>query len=632
MATTSQGRQSDLRRSASSPTLKTGSTAADLSTGRSFHNGYLWKRSKTHPSRWLRRHFRYDGQTLTYHHSSSSNSAARLSIPTSRILRVVANPRPVAGVGVNVFDVWVAGGDPPFELACRTRRGMEEWVAVLSRDIGAMWFASEAAKVKSAIESRKASAAGGLASDKVPPPSLPASEGRKTVMPTLPPLPFALDAFGPYWDTNSDISATTRLGKNSSAPSSGTSTPVAPVRTLSRRGPPVPNKDGPTRSAVPSPRMPSRSTHASHSTTDLLSVPSSSVTTSMPSPGPTARNKPRSSTLAAKGTNPTHVTKNGFIGTNTMPRFKSAEKLQALIMALHDTTESARPDGSLPIDPASNLMRDLPPLPPLPVASMAPTVYEPSPRILPPLVITNHIARKRGPAPPPVEIEPDSPDSGQTIIRPAGSEFPSPLRGAFAAASAAVAAIPPPAKAATTGGVDTETSSPLLTSLDPGSASKSQRVAVLTKVVDIVRHGTALHMRLNTVEETERDAVEMDGDVGTLTSKAGRDPTSTAASGSKNRVGPTVPPIPTTHLAARTKARRKALDEYRVSVEDLGRRTRDYIRSLPATDDDPTVPAVANVGAVGQPFPAAAAIDLVESVEVMLMKLAQLREVFADRV
>ncbi|KAI8906532.1 hypothetical protein DFJ77DRAFT_477010 [Powellomyces hirtus] len=599
------------------------------------HSGYLWKRSKTHPQRWMRRHFRFDGRVLAYHHSSSTGSAARLSLETSRIMRVVASPRPVAGIGVNVFDIWITGGDPPLEVAARTRRGMEEWVTILSRAVGARWLieGTGLGTKRRATVGESAAQKGhrnGMVTfkgiDDAPPvPPLPerrssgpadmrAKEGdlsEKPLMPTLPPLPFSLEAaFGKFWDSEKhDVKSNTPV-RNDSKPvpqqkdDHSAKTPIAPERTLGSR-PKVPSKTG----TPPSLRRPNLASQSMNDLVTVKSLSSESVSQTIPRTTSAAKSNTKFNTA------PSSVAKNHDNSNRKHPmdRFKSAEKLQALIVALHDSMETARPDALFnAAEITDRLMRDLPPLPthhsppPQQTTTTGPTakpVREAPMRILPPVIITNPIPAQR------LRNVPaqDSADSTKTITRP-GLPSPTP-------------APPVPAIVAVTrterlGSVGGAAQSPLLTSLDPQVAPSAQRVAVLSKVVDIVRHGTALHLRLNREEEGDRDN-ESSGSESHLSRKD-----------TKTSKGSASPALPSTHLAARTKARRKALDEYRVAVEDLGRRTRDYIRSLPSSDnaDSPAV-APPNPGAA-----TAAAVDLVESVEVMLMKLAQLREVFADRV
>ncbi|KAI8593382.1 hypothetical protein BDZ88DRAFT_404492 [Geranomyces variabilis] len=440
---------------------------------------------------------------------------------------------------------------------------------------------------------------------------------------------------------------------------------VPPVRTATGSRPPVgalpktPVKEKIVAAKKPttSPGHKRRGMIGSHSTTDLVAIPP------MPTPiRPSARpvnDPPRVTAPIARST------EGAPLAMAPIHRFKSAEKLQALIMALHDSTEFTRPDGSFSstFNAADRLMQDLPQIPtpvlpspapspalavakpstPAPASSAAPTVFamparqSVNTRVLPPTIITNAISPPLATAgavlakasavavsAAPQSVA-DSPDSSQTIAKP---EIPSPSDVANSAAAstainphAATATLAAPAVVAAAVSVPTSPSapspvprsmyadSPLVASLDPHFAPRAQRIAVLTKVVDIVRHGIALHQRLVSEEE---------GDTAATTSSRG--PTTAASAAT------------VTNLAALTKARRKALDEYRVSVEDLGRRTRDYIRSLPVDMD--ATGAGGPCGGFGAELtsPNAQAIDLVESVEIMLMKLAQLREVFADRV
>ncbi|KAJ3174900.1 hypothetical protein HDU87_006566 [Geranomyces variabilis] len=739
MATKATGtpQRNSIHRSASSPTFLTSPHAitGPLNPGGTVLAGFLWKRSRAHPQRWLRRHFRYDGHNLTYHHSASITSPPRLTLPVERITRVVASPRPLVGIGVNVFDIWVTGGELPLEVAARTRNGMDEWVTTLSRDIGARLFAgtaSAAAKRRATVgASGKASVSfedGGGTRDRDPGGQPRRTSGpdtraeKRLAMPTLPPLPFSIDAFEPLWDTTSRSSvASGKLGSASTATGSKTvqkarndesatskapppsrfrdnstvplppleklnanlpdlpvlpaNVLVPPVRTATGSRPPVgalpktPVKETAVAAKKPttSPGHKRRGMIGSHSTTDLVAIPP------MPTPTrPSARpvnDPPRTTAPIARST------EGAPLAMAPIHRFKSAEKLQALIMALHDSTEFARPDGSFSstFDAADRLMQDLPPIPdtmlttPAPSAagavakppapSAVPTVFampaRPSvnTRVLPPTIITNAISPPRvhvattgtalakASAVPtsaaPVSAAPqsaaDSPDSSSTITKP---EIPSPSDAANSTAAstainqhaatattatdvaagaavvvAATASVPSSPSAPSPVPCSMYAESPLVASLDPHVAPRAQRIAVLTKVVDIVRHGTALHQRLVSEEE---------GDTAATTS--GRGPTTASSAAS------------VTNLAALTKARRKALDEYRVSVEDLGRRTRDYIRSLPSETDGNEAGGPAGMFGQELTSPNAQAIDLVESVEIMLMKLAQLREVFADRV
>ncbi|KAJ3157137.1 hypothetical protein HDU89_002548 [Geranomyces variabilis] len=445
---------------------------------------------------------------------------------------------------------------------------------------------------------------------------------------------------------------------------------VPPVRTATGSRPPVgalpktPVKEKIVVAKKPttSPGHKRRGMIGSHSTTDLVAIPPM-PTRIRPSARP-VNDPPRVSAPIARST------EGAPLAMAPIHRFKSAEKLQALIMALHDSTEFTRPDGSFSstFNAADRLMQDLPqiptpvlpspapspavavakPLTPAPVPSAAPTIFamparqSVNTRVLPPTIITNAIstpfattgavlakASAVAASAPPVSAAPqsvaDSPDSSQTISKPEIAS-PSDVANSTAASTAinphaATATLTAPAVVAAAVSVPTSPSapspvprsmyadSPLVASLDPHFAPRAQRIAVLTKVVDIVRHGIALHQRLVSEEE---------GDTAATTSSRG--PTTAASAAT------------VTNLAALTKARRKALDEYRVSVEDLGRRTRDYIRSLPVDMD--ATGAGGPSGGFGAELtsPNAQAIDLVESVEIMLMKLAQLREVFADRV
>ncbi|KAJ3162427.1 hypothetical protein HDU86_004908 [Geranomyces michiganensis] len=721
-----------MHRSASSPTFLTPSapSTGPLDPSGTVLAGYLWKRSRAHPQRWLRRHFRYDGHNLTYHHSASITSPPRLTLPIERIARVVASPRPLVGIGVNVFDIWFTGGELPLEVAARTRNGMEEWVTGLSRDIGARWFAAgtaagAAGKRRATVGEGIRDSQGGSDRDSTGQRRTSGPGGTsKLAMPTLPPLPFSLDAFEPLWDTSSSTSGSIRSSKLWAVPTSTGEAKTTPPRSSSREHAPLPSLEKlnaklpdlpllpakilippvrtaagsrPPTAALPqtpvkentaaskrlasSPGRKRRGMIGSHSTTDLVAIPPMPTLTRPPPPARPVNDSSRVTTPIARST------EGAPLAMAPINRFKSAEKLQALIMALHDSTEFARPDGSFSstFDAADRLMQDLPPVPnPVLPDEPAPTAYEskqtpttalplsasataaPSysvrqsvnSRVLPPTINTSakqpwRIRDAAGASAAPGKTttvsaatqpaDADSPDSSQTITKP---DIPSPSDAAES--TAASTAINPQAVAATTTtatAVAAATAivpaspsapsspvprsiyaeSPLLTSLDPHFAPRAQRIAVLSKVVDIVRHGTALHQRLTREEE--------EGDI-TAATTINRRPTATATT-STTTTTTTAAAATVTNQAALTKARRKALDEYRVSVEDLGRRTRDYIRSLPADNRDADGAGGVVVGGgsgLEMTSPTAQAVDLVESVEIMLMKLAQLREVFADRV
>ncbi|KAI9094408.1 hypothetical protein DFS34DRAFT_248490 [Phlyctochytrium arcticum] len=98
--------------------------------------GYLWKRSKSHPNRWLRRFFRLTESELTYHHSPSPTSPPKLILPISSITRVTTAPRPsIPGVGGSVFTIQSAGNQI-LELAARNAERMDEWVRAVKAAAG----------------------------------------------------------------------------------------------------------------------------------------------------------------------------------------------------------------------------------------------------------------------------------------------------------------------------------------------------------------------------------------------------------------------------------------------------------------------------------------------------------------
>ncbi|KAJ3025213.1 hypothetical protein HK097_006731, partial [Rhizophlyctis rosea] len=77
--------------------------------------------------------------------------------------------------------------------------------------------------------------------------------------------------------------------------------------------------------------------------------------------------------------------------------------------------------------------------------------------------------------------------------------------------------------------------------------------------------------------------------------------------------------------SARTKAKRKALDEYRVAAEDLARRTRDYVATLARMEEVEREGAVAGTRRLSQHN---VVVDVMEATDVLMMRLAQIREIY----
>lgn len=642
--------------------------------------GWLWKRSKTHPNRWFRRHFRWNGDELSYHHSATPNSVARFTVKADNIARALATPRTYPGVGSNVFSIEVSGGDV-VEVAARTREKMDEWLSVLMGSVNARFFKSiPHQRVSSKVDKilgegwknqRKRGGVVFFTDKELPPlPTLPKEndrmEGQEPVdMPHLPPL--RLDRSYLYQasdaETTSDagisigrahsvksapnaaedeatIPAFARLRRLSEPASPGeldllienmfreasekygTLTASKPELTKAIRSAglsPRPQRakgDGAGfqsqhlasfRGTAPVPPLRKNPLLSQHKSSDNVHRPCDTWVESQPaSRSVTAPSSPSQIRLQSPtrptASNDAEQGSGGELGAAyriliPVHRFRSSEKLEALMNALHTGKETARPRPTPQLTPPPKLVIR----PPTSTAA-PPTISLPNLHIKP---LTN----RRSFAYPTTPVQPPShplpPPRFASLPRRNSADSTKTLTKASISSPEYTHQPRSPTKGA----------APLLSSLtplilNPTLNPAAQREAVSKKVVKILQQGTALHKKLNREDEWE----ERSGD-----------------SGKRGTV---------THLAARIKARRKALDEYRVAVEDLGRRTRDYVKSLPAEKGADSVDnglgrrpsAFSVLSGWGGTGVSAAAVDLVESVEVMLMKLAQLREVFAEMV
>ncbi|TPX39736.1 hypothetical protein SeMB42_g02225 [Synchytrium endobioticum] len=101
--------------------------------------GYMYKQCHTNTRRWVKRHFRWDGTTLSYHHSSSTNAESRWSVGIEDIKEIVASSN--HGHMDNVFVVRLQGGCA-LECAALTRHEMDGWITILSRAVNAQWVSN----------------------------------------------------------------------------------------------------------------------------------------------------------------------------------------------------------------------------------------------------------------------------------------------------------------------------------------------------------------------------------------------------------------------------------------------------------------------------------------------------------
>ncbi|RKO93844.1 hypothetical protein BDK51DRAFT_39933 [Blyttiomyces helicus] len=227
---------------------------------------------------------------------------------------------------------------------------------------------------------------------------------------------------------------------------------------------------------------------------------------------------------------------------------------------------------------------------------------------------------------------PDSASSFSTIVRSDATPSPNP-----ASSSSAPSILAYPAQAYPTSPTDFDTTHALCLAVTPlvCSASPTRRTEVLSAVVRIVREATSVHRRLS--EEGDDAITDM-------------------------LPGPAHHHPPQAPRAARTKVRRRALDEFRTAMRDLARRTKDYTKLGGAHGDMLVTLQVVAADSVGgamahlplELMPLAsreaarnrvsvmfspemfnslepASIDVIEGVEVLMMKLAQLREAFNER-
>ncbi|KAJ3188006.1 hypothetical protein HDU85_006399 [Gaertneriomyces sp. JEL0708] len=711
--------------------------------------GFLFKRSRQRPNRWLRRHFRWDGHFFTYHHSSSQSSEARLHIPAGSIIRVVPSGH-VPGAGY-VFHIWVNAPEPPLEVAASSRPVMEDWVTILNANINSRLYrrqsAKNAEKPPNSGQLPRSRSVGGVNSSKrqgmlaasmktfadlppLPKTPLPAAApfdlrsrpayalDNGVTLPSSPSSPASPSAVGTSGTTltrkvttdttsedtfnqvrNSQLSIVTDFTDERVIPSKrGPLTTSAsdleqiiermfkeaheeyaslgrPGNTanLSKKAPKSAHPIGATqRFQFPQPypetlyathRFPRQGpTKLGSMHQSLDSIVSTSLINDKAGIAavPTLRKASDTSALtgltnqpgAPQSTSKSQPTSPVVRKVAPVNRFKSAEKLETLMntMLMTGDLESLTvPAGSVKsktVEVDSKLKPTPAEWPKVPtLADPRDVISTPARRPLPAFQpahfirlqeeAVRHVGAQTSPTLANLNINNvgssprrNSADSIRTITRLSmhDSDF-----------------IPPPTSPQKQG--------PLLSSLIPLILSPTvRRELVLRKVVHILKHGTSLHRRLNREEEWQDTSLDVRVDLG---------------------VGSTMP-----QLAARIKARRKALDEYRVAVEDLGRRTRDYIKSLPggekailgaAKAENVGVPKVSDgapssatppsdrrtsrlstdfyyslrrpsaISILSSTYSSASAIsttviDLIESIEIMLMKVAQLREIFGQMV
>ncbi|KAI9017291.1 hypothetical protein BC832DRAFT_544120 [Gaertneriomyces semiglobifer] len=710
--------------------------------------GFLFKRSRQRPNRWLRRHFRWDGQFFTYHHSSSQSSEARLQIPAGSIIRVVPSGH-VPGAGY-VFHIWVNAPEPPLEVAASSRPVMEDWVTILNANINSRLYRRQSAKngekPPNGDQLPRSKSMGGINSSKrqgmiatsmktfADLPPLP-----KTPLPV--PLPFDLRSRPAYALDNGvtlppspPSPASPSAGATSGTTLTRKATTDSTIKDTSKQvrnsqlsiatdftdETVIPSKRGPlTASASDLEQIIERMFKEAHEEYASLSRPGNAANLSKKAPksahpiGAAQRfqfPQPYPETLYATHRFPRqmpnkfgdmHQSLDSIVSTSlindkarvpalptllkvsdtgaltgptnqpaapqstsksqpTSPvmrkiapvnRFKSAEKLETLMntmLATGDLESLAFPAASVkstPVEVDSTLKPTPAEWPKVPTPADPRDVISTSARRPLPAFQPAHFIRLQEEAVRHVGAQ-TSPTLGNLNMNNVGS---SPRRNSADSIRTITRLsmhdsdfIPPPTSPQKQG--------PLLSSLIPLILSPTvRRELVLRKVVHILKHGTSLHRRLNREEEWQDTSLDVRVDLG---------------------VGSTMP-----QLAARIKARRKALDEYRVAVEDLGRRTRDYIKSLPggekailgaakaenagvskvsdgapsgtqpsdrrtsrlSTDFYHSLRRPSAISILSSTYSSASAIsttviDLIESIEIMLMKVAQLREIFGQMV
>ncbi|KAI8821831.1 uncharacterized protein EV422DRAFT_527181 [Fimicolochytrium jonesii] len=662
---------SRMRRSQSNPAFV--QEQADTFTG------FLWKHSRTHPSRWMRRHFRFENNYLSYHHSAAVNSPPRFVIHASAIDRVVARGAPASGIGGHVFDIFFKDGSPAIEVAAITKPKMEQCVTVLVRGIASKKDAKETLTVE--VAATEAVADRPLSFHSAPPRAVPllwpfpdvpldppasrrksdAEKGTSKFdgqLPALPKLPSLAELMARVDQAVADIPRTTidfvADEKNDREPQTGEASEQrgleegeaeqtglkTPVQKSSLKMPTWSNstggataisnaaaKNGGSQENLTGYQpLPGRVLQQFQRSKSITSKPNTKASTTtaptiatLPSRGgssTTGQKERRNAALFPSYSTSDLYTPDPMLTSSSGPHpsgprpsaLHSTETLDALMQALRNEPKfvgNPRRYGMLP-PRVANLLKDLPPLPkgaeetvkaykaPVrPVSSVPGTETDFNDNLATimsdtstPTTEQTHRHRK-------------SVDSARTIIRPAPIE----VAADHTLPTANLSPLSPSRDLLRTPVAE----SPLATGLDPArTTSPATRQAVLLKVINILRHGDALHERLNQEEEKLMEAVDQFGKGGNATSGKA------------------------TELAARTKARRKALDEFRIAVEDLGRKTRGYIRKLPlgtgggdeGAKEDKTL-SIASDASISN-----AAIDLVESVEVTIMKLAQLKEIF----
>ncbi|KAI8807574.1 hypothetical protein BJ742DRAFT_854256 [Cladochytrium replicatum] len=103
----------------------------------SMYSGFLLKKSRTHRSKWLKRHFRLVGNELSYYHNPKPECPPRDTWRLNEMDRVVVDRYPPPEFE-NVFVLRFRDGSDVF-CAAPSRQSMDEWMYILNRGINALW-------------------------------------------------------------------------------------------------------------------------------------------------------------------------------------------------------------------------------------------------------------------------------------------------------------------------------------------------------------------------------------------------------------------------------------------------------------------------------------------------------------
>ncbi|KAJ3037865.1 hypothetical protein HDV00_001280 [Rhizophlyctis rosea] len=648
------------------------------------------QRSRSKKNRWFRRHFRWDGSYLSYHHTHEATSAQKWRVHISEIERIVmlgqtvpADPAKAADPSTNRLSASTivclphtrfGDGDSPvymfairlksdggsLEVASRRKERIDEWVSVLSRGLYAGWLAGiegtgglevQGSAIKrmrprtkagdgkgSGTSSRAASRAG--------------SSGRLTPEPisdAQPEMPFDVDALAEQianldnWAEDPRRILRRSGGIDSTGVRSGDTSPAeftmsieslaelshqatgtldrSPSvgfrdRTSSLPGSPTPSRlqfervvglrnqegsshrrnlsatgsldslnwseDGKRLSgassrppATPLPELPSKAGSSRDSVNSLRK--SNPPMTPLPlAPGDgeqdrRAASSPRGSlsrgrlpsTEAPKHTIPLSDSDSLPRGSS-MKRFPSADRLSSLLDKLAKSQDMSPEAFSSAASTTSSSSR-----PPSNV-SVAP-LYQPPPSTLQPGTSV---------LPTPANLPPLPTDTTTTTSY-------SPSNPSFDLCHTLLCT------------TRTLLSQSLTSPTNPTPPTKD---IIPDQIISVVKYALSIHTYLTREEDDEWEArVSSSSDHITTTNSE--------STSSQN---------------ARTKAKRKALDEFRTASEDLARRTRDYVAVLASLEGSGE-----GGGRKGRPISQhSVVVDVMEATDVLLMRLAQIRQLF----